>query len=184
MVRRTLLAMAGCLVLCGCVDDKPYPADWAAPVKAEGCANVAGLYRSRSEGSDLYQTLLPDATTPADAGKMSKISATFDRVEIASDGPKALVARFGDATGVLETLHLSERECGREGVIIVVYSGMTSEQGNPIVGYERQAVTLNKAADGALIARRSESDTGMVYMFLPVSAGGSHWERFPAIAGH
>jgi hypothetical protein len=181
MLRRALLAMTASLALCGCAN-QPYPQDWAAPVRTAGCAAVTGLYggKGRESAGQLYLLLGPVSESSQDDMKRIATVSAIDRVEIASDGPKTLVLHFRDATQEIATLRYPDAECGSDGVTVVYYAGMTRGRTNPLAGVEHDTATLSKAADGALIVRRHETDAGLVYMFLPVGMSDSSWSRYPA----
>jgi hypothetical protein len=63
----------------------------------------------------------------------------------------------------------STLSCSRAGALIEARSGASSA--GVMVGYESEKTSLNKAADGTLIVKRSSAAAGLVFLIVP--AGGS-----------
>ena len=182
---RARWAVTAALLLCGCVESgESYPGNWAAPVRLASCADVAGLYRGTGEragepGSavQLYLMLIPETEIREQNEARIRTGAAIDRIEIAIDRPNALVVRFRDATRVIATMDYPAQACGPDGVVVETYSGDARDNQNPLLGHQHEMLTLSKAADGALLVRRSEHTAGS---FVPVSVSNSDWTRFPA----
>ncbi len=185
MFRRAQWAVMGIVLLCGPARGESYPRNWAAPAPMKNCADVVGLYQGSGEEAgeptsalSLYSMLTPEPQTSEEGAKNAKTSALIDRVEIASDGPAALVLHFRGATGEIATLSYPARECGTEGAVIDTYSGETRGRDNPLTSREHETMTLGKAADGALIVLRHEHNS---ILFSPIGASSSTWVRYPAL---
>jgi hypothetical protein len=171
------------LALSGCISHPDYPQDWAARASTQNCADIAGAYRQIGDGETGASSpqMAPHLSWFLFTGGDLEAAAKADRVILAPGADGTFVARATKDDTVLATTQLA-LQCDKDGARINVYSGLTRGRGNPLAGIENSETRLILAEDRALIVNRRESDTGLVFMVLPMAVRGSHWDRFERIA--
>jgi len=185
----SLFVVLSSLLFAGCaaVDVSPYPDAWPRALAGNTrCEAINGVYASKAQQTTSRQaqreTLLAVTLLPFDArlpqATRVAIEVADERflqiVTYAKDG-QVLVAknyRYGDGFFRCEA-----------GTLVVRPDKMPDAKrapDNPIVGFSRAEIVLQKAEDGSLIMKDMSRATGLAFLVVPVHGESEQWFLFPA----
>jgi hypothetical protein len=179
------LAAVSPLLLAACAFHADYPKAWSNPLKAGGCAGLAGDYLEIGEGfdgvNDRPQRNLGGVFITEDKWQRDPhILDGVDRVELRFDN-SVLTARMMRGTEAAATARFSEKDktlrCSPEGAAIAGHSGFFGSDGT-FVGHEDVDYLLAVTADGSLVVKQSVGAVGLVVMLFPAVVSQTDWMRF------
>lgn len=174
------LVCSSCVIITG-----GYPKSWApAEHPVDDCKNeLTGVYMMLGEDFENGYLFMKPLSTPTRLDKylMRGLAVDADRIKIAgpSDGHLIITAEQGDTLVVQRTLiEHSDYECHRDGVSLKPkQDGAGYDKDLAAMAFFWKGERYSRAADGALIIRRTARGGGMM-LYVPMIGASEDWSRF------
>ena len=170
------IGLAFSVGLFGCTITEPYPT-WFPDSAPGTCTAIEGSYRNRGASTE---GLHPDLSDLLNKGSWSTAEEVSIRVTqndaffFWSTGSRSVgELQFSDRDGTFKCI---------DGTVELTYSSMgRCEQCIGLPVYEGIKLSLSKATDRSLIAKRERTTFGLVLLVIPAGAKDTHWFKFESI---
>ena len=195
-----LAVLASFTLVAGCVTRDPYPDYWPAltEVPKSACADISGRYRNEAiqtgncfAGGRAYKASW-DCDLRLDWALGEPVIAADEQwVEVRQPEPDQIVIVTATETRVLRR-SAGDFGCDDDGIVVSEHASIFSEQGQSTGanatltamelmvasgGVSSLTLRFRRAADGSLVARLSESSSGLL-LAIPFHRSSLHYLRW------
>lgn len=196
------MVIGAACALAGCISRDPYPDYWPALVAGSGsaCADIAGRYRNEAIQTGECYTSTSDRRYEAQwdcdlrlswALGQPAIAAYEPWVEIRQPDPDRIEVVTTTETRVLRR-SAGDFDCDDQGIQVSKHASVFAEEGQSTAadatltamemliasgGVNSLTLDFRRAADGSLVAKLSESSSGLI-LAIPFHRSALHYLRW------